>query len=202
VTLPTWTPPVRVVPSKAHLGDKDISAIYLAVGEALSRWEHAESALIKLYQLLCETDSLAPCRAYGMLTGFTGRADMLKAAADEYFHRRDKADHEVVKEIIQGFTNAAKYRNNIAHGIAAGMNLSGTKEHAGYYLQSPSYAEKKRKERIEIEGEWWMSAGYFYRATEISICSKRFTQLLDATMTRWVLLREKYGGLEGTKVHP
>ncbi len=62
---PGWKPPSKMVASAAYAGEESTSVIHEAVGRALGTWEHAESALIKLYQLLCETKSLAACRAYG-----------------------------------------------------------------------------------------------------------------------------------------
>jgi hypothetical protein len=47
-------------------------------------WEHAESALIKLYQLLCETKSLAACRAYGTAESVFARYLAQKYAAEEF----------------------------------------------------------------------------------------------------------------------
>lgn len=115
---PTWKAPSCIVPSEAYSGEQSTAPIHEAVGRALSTWEHAESALIKLYQLLCETKSLAACRAYGTLESVYARHLALKYAAREFFVSRDTADLTLALPLIKVYEKAGQYRNQIAHGMA------------------------------------------------------------------------------------
>src|SRR5580658_9098583 len=94
MALSSWKPTDNTVPSPEHRGETDTSALYTAVGTALSRFEHLESGLTRLFQLLCETPSFAACRAYGMVESPFTKSSMLRAAMDVFFARREQFDSE------------------------------------------------------------------------------------------------------------
>ena len=200
MALQTWIPPQRKEPSTKHKGESDIETLHIAVGRALSRWEHMESAFIKLFQLMCETPTLGACKAYSTIISATGRSGALRAAASVFFKDRDKADFDPVDTLLKAYANAAAYRNNIAHGIVAGMH--GLNEpQTGYYLTTPSYG-RQFPNAPNADELWWLSARYFYRVKEIYHCTERFDEMLKEGMTVVTDLNKKYSILKPEQFHP
>lgn len=192
---PSWKAPTRVMPSESLQGEVSTAPIHEAVGRALSAWEHAESGLIKLFQLLCETKSFAACRAYGTLDSVFSRHLALKYAAQEFFVSRDEDDLPKVEALVNVYNNTGQYRNQIAHGMAI-------QPHAfGYFLCPPSYASRRRDTPRPTE-QWGFGADYFYRVNEIDHIRDRFDQILAATMSLVLFLNAKYKILEGSEFHP
>lgn len=192
---PTWKPPSKEVASENHLGEKGTAIIHEAVGRALSSWEHAESALIKLYQLLCETKSLAACRAYGTAESVFARYLAQKYAAEEFFLHREESDLRLVLSLLKVYNEAATYRNQIAHGMAL-------QPHAfGYFLCPASYASRRRDTPYPTQ-QWGLGASYFYRVLEIDHCRDHFESILKATMSMVLYLNEKYEVLAYGDLHP
>lgn len=192
---PAWTAPLKKVASATYLGEEGTPVIHTAVGRALSTWEHAESALIKLYQLLCETKSLAACRAYGTAESVFARFLAQKYAAEEFFENRDPNDLRVVVSLLKTYNDAAPYRNQIAHGMAV-------QPHAfGYFLCPASYASRRRDTPYPTQ-LWGLGASYFYRAAEIDHCQDHFENILKASMSLVLYLNEKYQVLDPGDLHP
>jgi hypothetical protein len=184
------------VPSEAFQGEESTAPIHEAVGRALSMWEHAESANIKLFQLLHEAKSVAACRAsYGTLGTVWAKCLAIRGAAKEFFISRDEKNFTLLKELIKAYEKAGVYRNQIAHGMAF-------QPHAhGYFLCPPSYSSRYRVTPRPKE-RWALGANYFYRVKEIDHIRLRFDQILKSTMTLVMYLNEKYSVLEGQEFHP
>lgn len=192
---PLWKAPTRIMPSEIFHGESSVTSIYEAVGKTLSTWEHAESANIKLFQLLCETKSFAACRAYGTLDSIFAKNNALKYAGKEFFISRDEEDATKLYELLKAYSKAGEYRNKIAHGMAV-------QPHAyGYFLCPPSYATRRRQTPYP-KGKWGLGADYFYRVKEINHICLQFEQILKSTMTLVMYLNEKYLILEGGDFHP
>ncbi|GEM_PF-6186768 len=192
---PEWKDPPRIVPSSSFQGEESTAPIYEAVGRALSKWEHVESANIKLFQLLCETKSFATCRAYGTLDSVFARHLALRYAAEEFFISRDKEDFANLKKLVNIYNRTGKYRNQIAHGIVVQPHGH------GYFLCPPSYASRRR-EAPRPKELWGLGADYFYRVKEINHICLRFDQILKSTMSLVMYLNEKYSVMEGSEFHP
>lgn len=195
VPPPTWTAPPKIIPSESFYGEASTAPIHEAVGRALSTWEHMESGLIKLFQLLCETKSFAACRAYGTLDSAFSRQLALTYAAEEFFVSRDKDDFSKVKTLIKIYNDALKYRNRVAHGMAVQPHSF------GYFLCPPSYASRRRVTPYPTE-RWGFGADYFYRVNEIDHIRLRFEQLLAAAMSLVLFLNDKYKILGNGEFHP
>lgn len=190
-----WVPPSFHTPSDQFHGEQATASIHEAVGRALSTWEHAESALIKLFQLLCETKSLAACRAYGTLESVRARLLAIEFAAKEFFAARDRNDCKLVLSLLKVFENTTAYRNNIAHGMTV-------QPHAfGYFLCPPSDSSRRRSTPYPT-GLWGLGAKYFYRVIEIDSCRDRFEEILNSTMSLVLYLNNKYKVLDGADFHP
>jgi len=69
-----WKPLVGGVPSLSRKGEPTAAPIHTAVGYALSQWEHMESGLARLFQLLCESPAAALLSAYQKAQEFSLRA--------------------------------------------------------------------------------------------------------------------------------
>lgn len=192
---PGWKPPPKEVASARYTGEQDTSVIHEAVGRALSVWEHAESALIKLYQILCETKSLAACRAYGTTESVFARYLAQKYAAEEFFADREANDLRLVVSLLKIYNDAAPYRNQIAHGMVV-------QPHAfGYFLCPASYASRRRDTPYPTQ-LWGLGASYFYRVAEIDHCRDHFENILNASMSMVLYLNDKYRVLEYGDLHP
>lgn len=110
-----WTrPPIL------SIGDKTADDVYTAVGWALSGWESLEMNVVGLFDRLIgvDLDSHASHRAYGAVTIWNIRRDMLRAAADAYFLEfPNQPLAREIDETIKLIDNYASRRNDIAHGI-------------------------------------------------------------------------------------
>ena len=192
---PAWKPPKKEKASDSYTGEQNTSVIHEAVGRALSAWEHAESAFIKLFQLLCETKSFAACRAYGTAESVFARFLAQKYAAEEFFANRDPDDLRLVVSLLKIYNDAAQYRNQIAHGMAV-------QPHAfGYFLCPASYAARRRDTPYPSQ-QWGFGASYFYRVAEIDHCRNHFENILKAAMSMVMYLNDKYTVLEHGDLHP
>jgi hypothetical protein len=158
-------------------------------------WEHGESALIKLFQVLCETKSLAACRAYGTLESVYARHFALKYAAEEFFIARDPGDLKWVLALVKVYNDTGQYRNQVAHGMAM-------QPHAfGYFLCPPSYSSRRRETPYPAV-QWGFGADYFYRVAEIDHCRTRFEHILNSAMSLVLYLNGKYSILASEDFHP
>lgn len=93
--------------------------LYVSIGRALSEWEWTEQQLAHFFGFFCGGDDpFAVRRAYGSVITFRGRADMLRSAAEAYFHA--KPGHKM-KDRFDGLLklagNYSPRRNEIAHGL-------------------------------------------------------------------------------------
>lgn len=192
---PLWEKPSSKEPSPSFQGEKTTSTIHEAVGRSLSMWEHMESAFIKLFQLFCETKSLAACRAYGTSESIFSRYLALKYAAEEFFTSRDSGDLQLTLSLLNTYKEIGEYRNQIAHGMA--MSPHGY----GYFLCPPSYSSRRRKTPIPTK-LWGLGAKYIYRVAEIDRFRDRFEQVLNSTMSLVLYLNEKYSVLDDKDFHP
>jgi hypothetical protein len=140
-TNPWDIPPV---PAK---GDDDINITYASIGRALSKWEEFEEQLSYAFAIFCggADESTEPAqRAYGSVIAFRGRSDIIRSAAEAYFHLNP--NEELLKEfnaIMVRAERLAARRNEIAHGIVKGMPLTGEPKFPGWGLRPSEYASNK-----------------------------------------------------------
>ena len=193
----SFKPPKRMLPSADYPGESSTAPIHQAVGRALSSWEHAESAWAKAFQLFCEARSLAAVRAFGTIESVASKSYALRFAALEFFAARAPADAKLTKALLNVYSKASEFRNQIAHGMAL-------QPHAhGYFLCPASYAAKQRRTRLAYPSEQWgLGADYFYRAQEIDLFRDHFQNILSAVMSLVMYLNEKYAAIEPGEFHP
>lgn len=202
MALPKWKPTEGDVPSSTRKGEADFHLIYTGVGKALHQWEHMESGLTRLFQVLCETPNFAACRAYGTIESSFSKAEMLRAAGEAFFAKRnpDSENQSAIKGLLSAYKDAQQYRNNIAHGMAVGFRLENG-EFSGYFLCPPSYASKK-VERIDPYEVYLLGAKYWYNTADLDHYANRFQELLSETMTIIQRVNGKYSVLRNDQLHP
>ena len=202
VALSAWKPTKGDVPSPTRKGESDFVSIYTGVGKALHQWEHMESGLTRLFQVLCETPNFAACRAYGTIESSFSKSEMLRAAAEAFFAKRnpDSENQSAIKELLSACKEAQQYRNNIAHGMAVGFHLEDG-AHSGYFLCPPSYASKKVG-TIDPYEVYLLGAKYWYNTVDLNHYANRFQELLSETMTIIQRVNKKYNILRDDQLHP
>jgi hypothetical protein len=151
----------RGAKSKIGAGAESNKLIHIAVGHALSNWEHVESAASILFTLFVESNSIAAARAYGSILGARAREAALREAAEIYFLLRRKGwdesarpaidtMEECFKILIKNYVEASGRRNDFAHGVAWKLDTSKSAE-GSWFLVAPNYQSKRTTNWIEDE---------------------------------------------------
>jgi hypothetical protein len=185
--------PWNVLPT-LPTGDADTSTLFRSIGYALTQWEIMEVELSRLFGVLLRSPprwtsarSTLPAtpsvrasgaeRAYGMIVGFGGRADMIEAAAEAVLYRHPL--RATVKGLIDEIGHFSPRRNEIAHGIV--MHVSDGKVNRNHYL-CPNYTNAKKVSYASGRVAW----KYMYSADQIDQYANHFTRL--AHTTRMIIL--------------
>lgn len=172
----------------ASKGSDTSNELYMAVGRALSAWEGVENALADAFTLLIGAREIVPpvvpaVRAYGAVAGFSGRADMLQAAAEGFFEWIPRGapheDHKLTEyrkklsdefgDLLDEARGFALRRNEIAHGIVTG----GSPPH---YLYPPLYSARKYRVR-NPDLTMHERASFCYSAIEVHYYEAQFHAL-------------------------
>lgn len=128
-------------------GETHADTVFVEVGRALSTWESLESVFAMVFAQLSEGsrgDGLptAAGRVYGFVTAGQMRMHMLLEVAEIYsvYLNRD-FDLKHLQRITKHYTNAARSRNNIAHGLVTNWTSSEGAD-LGYFLGPALYLTK------------------------------------------------------------
>lgn len=169
-------------------GDASEDDIYLGVRRALTAWEVMESQFAMAFSRFCsgrygEALLGASGRAYGSVPGGGTRKNMLQEIAEIYsvFGNRN-FDIEGFKKLLTHYGNAARTRNNIAHGMAC--KLSVEQEEAGWFLVPAMYLTSrnvrvdkwdavKSKPAVAALPSW----GYSYTGADLSEITAKYKAL-------------------------
>jgi hypothetical protein len=166
------------IPPPASVGDMEANSIFLAVGRALTEWEHVESALGQLFAFFVGAQISYPnnepaMRAYGSVVSFQGRASILEEAADGYFHANPNPSlqdrfHQIVTVECRQFSGR---RNDIAHGRQ--QEAWQRDGRTGHFLMPGHHSSKG----------WRVSTAptpkYLYTSQEIDYFRQQFEHLYD-----------------------
>jgi hypothetical protein len=125
----------------ATVGDRSRTPIYTAIGRVTTAWEGLEDFLSGLFsQLLGTWHPVGAGRAYGAIAGFSGRQDMLRAAAEAHFaYQPDTALEKEFGRLMELCKNASTRRNEVAHGVLIKPSAL-----PGVFLGPPLYTSRKR----------------------------------------------------------
>lgn len=173
-----WNPLPR-----QDMGDANDDVLYAAIGRALSAWEYFENLLGDTFAGLCGARVTEGAeRAYGVVSSFTGRRDMVDAAWSCHPQRGRPELADLPKTLERAKQFAAR-RNEIAHGVVIGWTVSGKPR--GFYLCPASYNSRKRPSRQQAvesaaDDETWMRlsiGNYAYTAEQVLYYRDQFSQL-------------------------
>ena len=119
VPTPKRRNPWDAPPPPRH-GDFNTDITFAAVGRALTQWELFESEMAELFAVFIganRRDTFGATRAYGAVMSFTGRTEVVWAAADVFFIIHENPN---LRERVKAHIDSAKLygirRNEIAHG--------------------------------------------------------------------------------------
>lgn len=171
-----WQPPKRELrPARTA------SQIFLAVGKALTAWEEIETWMAVLFQLLCETDNIAPIRAYGVIENVNGKRQAIEQAFQVFFRDRTETGYsdfdfkDDIPDLLKLYDYLSTLRTNIAHGMA--IYLQDTPG-PGWFFGPPSYWSRKYKSHGQSSDYYdWKNASYFYSVQNIRDISNKFIEL-------------------------
>lgn len=176
-----------------NVGDDDVKVIYLAVGEALDRWEMLMEEFSQLFHTYCDL-SHAAVRALGTITG--GRAAAINAAAEVYFAARGSSqlDTEVWNHLFEMLNTANGFRNKIAHGTV--MRFNKEERTHGNFLVPPDYNSRQTLTFPDYEGDddplSWTGTRYRYTSQDIQAIHRKFDVLREKVNAFHAHLRKKY----------
>lgn len=122
-------------PALSERGGESHDKVYMAVGRALSEWEHVESSLGNIFLQITNLHILVSHEIFGAIVSSSGRADVIKAAGDAYF-MHFPVRKKRFKKLIDHVKRHSGMRNDIAHGMAIGTEQ-------GCFLFPANYASKK-----------------------------------------------------------
>ncbi len=107
------------IPPFPEHGDPSAEITWAAVGRALTEWKELELYLVRLY---AKTIGVKPIEAisrreYLDAFKFHGRAGVIEEAIKWSVKRPDQASEDLSKRVLDEAREAAKRRNDIAHGV-------------------------------------------------------------------------------------
>jgi hypothetical protein len=161
-------------PPLPDAGEDDEAPLFEAIGRATTAWENFERSLMLVYTAL-----LSPAlyylpieRAYGSVMSFSGRKEMVQAAAEALFYKFP--DPVAEKDLAKLIDLAGKFsgrRNEIAHGIVKPYN-SPSGPQLGVLLLPSDYAKNKHGLRDDVDpqiqyGARFIKPTYAYGCPEI-----------------------------------
>jgi hypothetical protein len=167
------------IPPAPSVGDRDENNLFAAIGRALTEWEQVEAACAELFAIVVSvsnksTHQAPAIRAYGTVISFPARCEMLKAAADAYFHRRKKKKVQFSGRLMKLLNDCQQFsarRNEIAHGRVINVVRSrGNKNKQIGFLLIPSFYNPKKYKIDRI-------VTYQYSSKEVIYFSQEFTKL-------------------------
>jgi hypothetical protein len=170
-----------IIQPRSKKGTTTQDEVHLAVGAALSTWELVEEGLAEIFAGFIGAPEAGPAsghqpaiRAYGSVISFTGRQQMVAAAAQGFFHRTPK-DHPIVEQFGSLMSEAGGFsgrRNDIAHGRVQFV------PNKGFYLFPGLYSSSKNP-----VGQ---PAVYAYTASQIHSYREGF-HLLSQKLTEYAI---------------
>jgi hypothetical protein len=162
------------VPAVPSHGDAHEDTISIAVGRALTSWEHIEEALADIFAIFVNADMADPekapaLRAYGAVSSARGRGDLLQAAAEAYFyHKPDEKLEGDFKEVLRRYRGYSGRRNDVAHGR---IGQDSENPANGWYLFPGLYNSNKYP--------IGQPPSYIYGSAEINTFKDGFESLYD-----------------------
>jgi hypothetical protein len=171
------------MPPLPRIGDQNPTDVYAAVGHAISTWEYLEGTLGYLYGVFVgDTRDASPAlRAYGAVSAFGTRKDMISEAAKAYFFSNPASIEGEIQSLLDEAKQFATRRNEIAHGIMQPYYVGGPAP-SGYVIGPSRYAVRKRKLLKHPEYKIDLAIGlYAYNSEIIMELTELFANLAQRT---------------------
>jgi hypothetical protein len=166
----------------ASSGDTDPAILFMCIGQTLTEWSHVETACAEIYAILVSAKGRFPfetpvVRAYGSLPSFSTQCQLVRYAAEAFFHKRPQSKqlHSRLEKLLDIIGKFSPRRNEIAHGQVSQVFLQKSKRshqmrNTGYYLLPTLYNLKKFDlAKSEIT--------YQYRSSDVIHYRQEFTKL-------------------------
>lgn len=137
-------------PPLSQIGDKDPDAIFLAVGRALTAWEHTEANYAHLYGTFIKPmyASYSAKRSYGTVASARARKQLLTSASQVFFRNFPNAETKAaVGDYLKLYEEAGARRNEIAHGLLGGDR---TEEGIFHFLVPGTWNSNKREMNLGV----------------------------------------------------
>jgi hypothetical protein len=176
-----WDAPPRPIN-----GDADNNVTFASVGRALSCWEYFEGYLGLIYGLCvgAPVDTYPAMRAYGVISAFSNRLDLIRAAAESYYFHAKKSMPDELSSILDDSKNFSTRRNEIAHGIVQPYHVGLSP--SGFALGPSRYSTRKLKlQKLEANPVPSLVSMYAYTSVEIDYFASQFTALADRLIRIW-----------------
>lgn len=159
---------------KLDRGDEDPTALYSAVGQALTIWERLEDLHAWMFSTLVGSRSNSAYVAYGYVDNSSTRLSMNKAAAKITL----KGDPKLLTDLIKTLDRIESFRvrrNDIAHGMVVNFQSSITGDegkvvvtHHGHFLVPPYYSSKKRsRNNKSTSDDMWRDGSHAYTSAQV-----------------------------------
>jgi hypothetical protein len=161
--------PFRRPAELAKIGDKDANDIMLAVGNALSTWEHTERSFAHIFAKLVSppASGFAAQRAYGTIVATAVRRQMIEAAAEVFFRNFPNPDAaSELATLLEFYSTATGRRNDFAHGIVGGDIID---EQFWRFLVPNTWGARSRRMNLQID--------YRYSSEQIRDYEQKFRDL-------------------------
>lgn len=143
--------PWDVLP-RAQVGDPEPDSLYRQVGRATTVWELMDGFLAIIFATLTNSRSGAAEAAYGTIITFTGRTDMILAAADRVFAGRDNDMLAELETLMEELGKMSGRRNEIVHSAVTHFMHNGVSQ--GHYLVPAIYNQRKRHTQAKMRARW------------------------------------------------
>jgi hypothetical protein len=173
-------------------GDPYRDDTFIAVGRALSQWEHFEGEIGLIYGILVDSrqETEPAMRAYGAVSTFSTRLDMILSASKAFFLSIEPSYEAEIKSLLDDAKQFASRRNEIAHGIVQPYYIKGSNR-SGYALGPSKYATRKQNlSRMSDFDIYYatVSSLYAYTSTQLSEITNQFGILTERAMEIYVIL--------------
>jgi hypothetical protein len=124
-------------------GSTEFAEIYIAIGYAVTKWEHLETRLLLLYSVLASGDMTADNQAYSAINSFRSRSTAIRRLAEYRLRPFPETKKELLK-LLDKIEKLATRRNEVVHGHISDMHFQiqdgkTVKEFKGLYVSNSVY---------------------------------------------------------------
>lgn len=173
-------------------GDPEETALFTAVGTALTAWEKLDQVQARVFGILVGSRRGAAVAAYGTIIVSSGRSEMVDTAARVVLSENIDLLNELT-DLLGEIGKLIGRRNDIAHGVVSHFEeyVDGAlSKDRGHFLVPASYATRKRaRPEPGPEAPMTMLGKYAYTSAQVMAYAEHF----NAYYLRLVRLMHRIG---------